>query len=135
MPIEKNRTELSAQTVDSHLYQGKPLSDLDRQLMVEVRKKAPGDLNPDDFKFNDPRFNYLLPLYKARNWPKKLTSSELSAFEKYIQIRLRGKGPDSFFNFKQSCQKLSQKYANDDTKLDILRDLYLYVSSKINFEG
>ena len=131
---KKNRLKLSAQTVDNYLYYGKPLSDLDRQLMEEVRRRPPEEINPNDFKFNDPRFNYLLPLYKARNWPKKQTASESAAFERYLQTRLRGNGPHSFSKFKQSCQELSQKYANDDSKIDILRDLYCYVSSKINLE-
>lgn len=91
------QTELVASEldVDSQLYDGGFLNDQDKIAMGVVRAAEPDDLGGLDIAFKDPRLNLLLPLYKARNYPKSLNADEREAWEKFRWQKLMGGGDKS----------------------------------------
>lgn len=67
--------------VDSRLYDGF-FGDNDKRLMGTVRSTKPTELSAETVKFSDKRLSQLLPLYKARNYLKLLSSEEVVEWEK-----------------------------------------------------
>jgi exodeoxyribonuclease I len=76
-------------TVDERLYDGF-ISDADKSAMRAVRAAQPDELTRFTDKLKDPRLRNLLPLYKARNYPKALTAEEQAAWEDYCRRKLLG---------------------------------------------
>lgn len=95
---EREKTQLSLVannlTVDERLYDGF-IEKNDANAMRVVRAAEPADLSDlaDDFK--DERLKDLLPLYKARNFPKTLTAGEREAWDKFVAIKLLGGDQES----------------------------------------
>ncbi|MFO0920092.1 MAG: exodeoxyribonuclease I [Candidatus Saccharimonadales bacterium] len=79
---------------DSRLYEGF-FNDSDRTKMSLVRATDPNELTNLDVVFNDGRLQALLPLYKARNFPKSLNDNDLKLWEQFKERRLMGGGADS----------------------------------------
>ena len=82
------------QDVDGRIYDGF-LDDQDRQALRVVRAADPAELGDLGLDFHDDRLDALLPLYKARNFPKALTDEERTAWEKFRINRLLKGGPQS----------------------------------------
>lgn len=67
----------------------------DKHAMAVVRAADPAELGSLNLKFKDQRLESLLPLYKARNYSKNLTSEERDVWEKFRAHKLMHGGPDS----------------------------------------
>ncbi|HSX17332.1 MAG TPA: exodeoxyribonuclease I [Patescibacteria group bacterium] len=80
--------------VDSALYEGF-FGPEDKRAMSVVRAAAPQELGGLGLKFRDQRLEALLPLYKARNYPKLLTSEEREEWERFRISRLATGGTGS----------------------------------------
>lgn len=66
--------------VDSMLYDGF-IGDNDKKLYPAIHDSPPDQLSEFQQKLSDKRLQKLLPLYKARNFPKSLTTDEREAWE------------------------------------------------------
>lgn len=80
--------------VDNCMYDGF-FNGPDKQAMRVVRAAKPEELGGLGLKFEDNRLEALLPLYKARNYPKALTSEEREEWEKFRTRKLLAEGPHS----------------------------------------
>jgi exodeoxyribonuclease-1 len=81
-------------TVDERLYDGF-IDNADRATMVKVRGTEPSELSGLADAFKDARLKNLLPLYKARNFPKSLGSDEQKAWDDFVTKKLLGGGQES----------------------------------------
>ncbi len=109
--------------VDVQLYDGF-FSDKDRGVMQKVRSAKPEDLNADSFAFEDDRLRNLLVLYKARNYPKKLSDDERSQWETFRLTRLQKQWP----GYMQRLQELSASGLSEE-KQYLIEELRLYAES------
>ena len=75
------------QSVDGQLYDGF-FDNQDKQAMRVVRAADPKELGDLHLKLEDPRLEALLPLYKARNFPKALTGEERAAWDTFCRRKL-----------------------------------------------
>lgn len=82
------------QDVDSCIYNGF-FEGEDKQKMRVVRVADPAELSNLDLHFKDQRLTALLPLYKARNYPKQLSSEERQEWENHCRQKLLGGGQHS----------------------------------------
>jgi len=92
--LQQSRLFSDEKDVDSQLYDGF-FEPGDKQLMSVVRAAAPQELGTLDLHFKDHRLEALLPLYKARNYPKLLTDEERTAWEAFRHKKLLGGGTSS----------------------------------------
>lgn len=126
MIYPKRQPELVADRlkVDGQLYD-KFVNDEDRTKMSVVRAAKPDDLSGIDFK--DERLKLLLPLYKARNFPKHLNDQEQADWESFRKAKLFDSGRSKdFFSRLEDIAKTpgitsQQKY--------LLEELNLYAQS------
>lgn len=79
---------------DGRLYEGF-FNDSDKTKMSLVRATDQSELTNFDIVFSDGRLQALLPLYKARNFPKSLNDNDLKLWEQFKERRLMGGGADS----------------------------------------
>ena len=82
------------QTVDGQLYDGF-FDAHDKQNMRVVRAAEPKELGELNLHFEDSRLEALLPLYKARNFPKSLTTEERANWDAFCRRRLLAGGQHS----------------------------------------
>ncbi len=75
-------------TVDARLYDGSFFGDGDKSAMRAVRAASPSELTGMSDSFRDNRLKNLLPLYKARNYPKALTAEERAAWDEFCRAKL-----------------------------------------------
>ncbi len=75
------------QDVDARLYDGF-IGDSDKSACRVVRSASPEEFSTLNLAFKDDRLNALLPLYKARNYPKSLSDEERAAWEQFRQHKL-----------------------------------------------
>jgi exodeoxyribonuclease-1 len=104
---------------DQSLYDGF-LNDSDRNLSSAVRVAKPKDLKTESFKFEDPRLNKLLVLYKARNFPESLTKAEKDQYEEYKREKFSTSTKDrhSKEEYLQNLQSLRKtKLSAKDQKI------------------
>jgi exodeoxyribonuclease-1 len=80
--------------VDGAIYNGF-FGPEDKTAMQVVRAAAPDELSNLGLHFKDQRLESLLPLYKARNYPKHLSGEEREAWERFRSTRLMAGGKDS----------------------------------------
>lgn len=114
-------------TVDEQLYSGFAGSG-DANLMEQVHQSRD---NLEDLigKFSDDRFNALLPLYKARNYPNKLSSEERAAWEAHLTQKLMGGDTQSaLYRYFQRLEELSQTKL-PKAKQFLIEELQLYGQS------
>ncbi|HEU4984794.1 MAG TPA: hypothetical protein VFT58_04070, partial [Nitrososphaera sp.] len=87
--------------VDGQLYDGF-LGDEDKKVARGIRVSEPERLDEWAEKLHDQRLKELLPLYKARNYPNKLSTDERKTWEAFCKKRLLDGGQSSrlakFFN-------------------------------------
>ncbi len=121
----KRQPELVAnpQTVDSQLYD-RFIKDADRTKQAVVRAAKPQQLSSLDLDFKDDRLKSLLPLYKARNFPKLLNEQETADWEEFKQIKLVQSGrATSFF---ERLEEITKAPGLDGEKSYLLEELNLY---------
>jgi exodeoxyribonuclease-1 len=84
---------VNEQDVDGLLYE-KFVGNNDRTKMSVVRAASPDELT-GAVEFDDERLKLLLPLYKARNFPKYLSQNEQEQWEEFKKHRLLDGGENS----------------------------------------
>ncbi|MBI3624345.1 exodeoxyribonuclease I [Candidatus Saccharibacteria bacterium] len=89
MMEQARQTQLMASEfeVDAQLYDGF-ISNHDRQLLPAIRTAGPDHLMSAGEKLKDDRLKALLPLYKARNYPQKLTDEERQVWGRFRHRKL-----------------------------------------------
>jgi len=114
--------------VDGQLYDGF-VSDEDKAKMSVVRAAEPDKLSDLSLNFKDGRLTLLLPLYKARNFPKYLTEEERAEWENFRRRKLVDSGAaDKFF---KRLEELATTPGLDGDKQYLLEELNLYGQSSI----
>lgn len=119
-------------TVDARLYEGGFMSAADKSAMRAVHAAKPEELD-ERFaaSFQDERLKSLLPLYKARNYPKALTPGERAAWDDFCYKKLVGVGADSrLVAYFGRIEALSKEKISDQQKY-LLEELRLYGESII----
>jgi exodeoxyribonuclease-1 len=116
-------------TVDEQLYDGNFFSKSDAELMYKVVSSSPDKLSDIGKDFSDDRLKLLLPLYKARNYPKSLNSEETKHWEDYCQSKLITDGKTS--RLAGYFSKLDELARGDVNKKQqyLLEELMLYGQS------
>lgn len=114
----------NGQEVDGQLYGGF-LADDDKQRLASVRELQPNELSLQTIPFNDVRMKALLPLYKARNFPKSLTDSERSDWEAFRSNRIMAAMP----TFIERLGALSSTENLSSEKTYLIEELKLYAES------
>ena len=115
--------------VDAQLYDGF-FSKPDQTTMRAVRVAEPADITSFADDFQDPRLKALLPLYKARNYPKSLTPEEQMVWEQYRLHALTDGGKQSRFHrfFTRLEDLAAMKHLGQDKQF-LLEELRLYGES------
>ena len=72
---------------ECQLYEGF-LDDIDKGLLPEVRRASVEELSSDSLHFRDQRYQQLLFLYRAKNYPESLNESERHDWEEIRFQRL-----------------------------------------------
>ncbi len=124
----KFNAKSAARSPDEQLYD-KFIPDSDRSVSEKLHKAKPIDLSQFSEKFSDERLKNMLPLYKARNYPKHLTDEERITWENHRQHALLEGGTGSrFAQFGARLEELNQT-TTDDNKQYLLEELRLYAES------
>lgn len=110
--------------VDGQLYDGF-VSDADKDKMSVVRAAKPAELSELQLDFKDGRLKLLLPLYKARNFPKLLDDKEQAEWQAFRDAKLAFKLPD----FYKRLDELAKTPGLDSEKKYLLEELNLYAQS------
>lgn len=115
--------------VDNQLYDGF-FNDQDKTGMAVVRAAGKNDIASIDIKFKDDRLNTLLPLYKARNFPTKLSAEEREAWEKFRYNKLMGGGANSALSkYFMRLSEIMKKPGLTTDQQYLLEELQLYGES------
>jgi exodeoxyribonuclease-1 len=115
--------------VDELLYDGF-VNGGDKIKMQAIRAADADKLADLNFDFADDRLGVLLPLYKARNYPKSLSSDEAEAWEKFKQQKLIGGGESSpAVRYFKKLDELAAREAISDAEKYVLEELRLYGES------
>lgn len=120
---------LKDRSVDEQLYDAF-VPDSDRGLLRAIQNCQPDDLGKMIDRLKDRRLKALLPLYKARNFPRQLTKQERSSWEKYRFNRLfggEGKSRAALFSTRLSELLASPRLSSRDRF--VLEELRLYAES------
>ncbi len=119
-------------SVDTQLYDAF-VSQGDSKQMAVFRRADPSGFAEEANKFTDARLKKLAPLYKARNYPNKLSDEERQAWESYRQEKLLGGGQRS--EAAQYFEKLGQLYQTATAEQRfLLEELQLYAESILPLE-
>ncbi len=80
--------------------------------------------------FEDNRLTQLWPLYKARNYPKSLSSSEKEAWERHVERKLFAGGESSpYASFIKAISEAAAREGLSQHDMYILEELRLYAES------
>jgi exodeoxyribonuclease I len=109
--------------VDGRLYDGF-VGDGDKTKMAAVRSADTARLAELHPQFADERLNGLLLRYKARNFPRSLSTDERAAWEAHRAERVAADGP----RFVAELKRLAAT-TTDDSKQYILQELQLWLES------
>ncbi len=114
---------------DARLYDGF-VGDGDKSVMALVRQANPGEPLEPKIKFADDRLSSLLPLYKARNFPKLLSDADRETWQKFCERRLLGGKQNSrAARFFDRLGQLAEQKDLTDKKRYLLEELQLYGQS------
>ncbi len=80
-------------TADERLYEGF-INGGDKSTMRAVRAAEPTELGQFGGNLQDGRLRSLLPLYKARNYPKALTADERTSWDAFVEKKLLSGGQE-----------------------------------------
>lgn len=133
--LEQERAGTQTALVENELtVDGKLYDDFfdrhDKNIMRVIRAAAPDELMAHASDLQDKRLQLLLPLYKARNYPRQLTSDERAAWDQFCTQRLLHGGPES--RLAKYFERLSELAKNErltDAKRYLLEELKLYGES------
>ncbi len=115
--------------IDECMYDGF-FDNGDKQAMSVVRAARPEELGELNLHFKDQRLSTLLPLYKARNYPKLLTGEEREAWEQFCARRLLDGGQHSkMARFFARLQELAAREHLTTHQEYLLEELKLYAES------
>ena len=127
----KDQTQISPDPlkVDEQLYDGF-VPDSDKTKMSVVRAADVNELSNLKLDFADERLKLLLPLYKARNFPKILSGEELDQWEAFRTHKLLDGGEASrTASFFKNLQELSAQPGLTSEQQYLLEELNLYAQS------
>ena len=117
------------QDVDVNLYAGF-FGDQDKNAMGVVRAARPEELSSLNLPFNDTRLSALLPLYKARNFPKHLSTEEREDWERFRTERLLDGGERSrMARYYKRLSELAQQAGLTQSQTYLIEELKLYAES------
>lgn len=108
------------------------VDEVDRRLLPIIRQSGADQLTDLASKLKDERLVNLLPLYKARNFPKKLSTDEVLAWEEFRkQALISGGNKSRFAKFSQRLGELNQDKTGvlTNEKRYLLEELRLYAES------
>lgn len=132
--LEQIETEKQARfdkedtAVDGQMYDGF-WSDNDQSELHEVRSSDPDQLSKLAEEVINPRIKEMIPLYKARNFPRKLTDNERAIWEQHrIKALISGGENSRMSQFAARMQELSNTKLTDDQQY-LLTELQLYAES------
>lgn len=109
--------------VEGQLYDGF-LTDKDRKPMLDIRSAGGEKLADFHPNFVDERLSKLLLHYKARNFPKSLSQTEVQEWEDWRSQRIKEQWPE----FLEGLQKYSGQELSED-KAFILEELKLWAEN------
>ncbi|MBI1857321.1 exodeoxyribonuclease I [Candidatus Saccharibacteria bacterium] len=126
---QQTSTLLDESNVDARLYDGF-FDDQDRSKMRLVRTTKPNELSTLDVEFSDERLSALLPLYKARNYPKVLNDKDRAIWEKFKEHKLLGGNTESWIaRYFARLKELRTRTDLSDNARYLLEELELYGQS------
>lgn len=126
---QQTRLVSSDVDVDAQLYDAF-IPDADKTIARAIRVAEPSELMTFADQLKDNRLKSLLPLYKARNYPKLLTDEERAAWEDFRQRRLLSGGEQSrLARYMQRLSELAAQPHLSGEKQYILEELQLYAES------
>ncbi len=115
--------------VDGQLYEGF-IKDTDKPKMERLRKADINNVGVFKNDFEDARLQTLLPLYKARNYPKQLSNQDKKIWEDYKYRKLLSGGEQSRANkYFNQLQGLATNTKINTQQKNILEDLKIYGES------
>jgi exodeoxyribonuclease-1 len=119
--------------VDARLYDGFFGPGAKDEMRV-VRAATPNELSKIGIR-SDERLQLLLPLYKARNFPKQLNTEEREQWDAYCQQKLQGGGSKSpLAKFAVALQQAVDIHGKNEEKRYILEELQLYAESIVQLD-
>ncbi|HEY1645008.1 MAG TPA: exodeoxyribonuclease I [Candidatus Saccharimonadales bacterium] len=110
---------------DERLYD-KFVAPSDAKLFETTREEA--SLASFEPNFSDKRLNELYTLYRARNYPGKLSGEEKDFWQAHVRTKLFEGETSEYVSFKTRLEEL-KKTTKDKSKIKLLNDLDKYVSS------
>jgi len=117
--------------VDGALYDGF-IKDGDKSKLRAIRAADEQGLADLHFAFDDERLGYLLPLYKARNYPASLNNQEQIWWQKFRKQKLIGGGEKSLAaNYQRRLDELAATPGLNSAKKSLLEDLQSYAESVV----
>jgi exodeoxyribonuclease-1 len=128
---KKQQTTLvsTGKDVDNCMYDGF-FGEPDKNAMRVVRAAKPEELGSLGLEFQDSRLEALLPLYKARNYPKALSGDEREEWEKFRARKLLGGGQQSrIAKYLTRLQEVAAKGGLTGHQQYLLEELKLYAES------
>lgn len=115
--------------VDARLYDAF-IGDGDKQTSRSVRTAGMEELKHLEVKFKDDRLTALLPLYKARNYPRSLTDEERMNWEQFRTRKLLGGKQNSrLAKFFDRLGELAARTDLSEKDQYLLEELQLYGQS------
>lgn len=128
---ERSAREASDITVDERLYEAF-VGGHDANLMGVVRAAIPEELSDVARDFHDERLRELLPLYKARNFPRSLTDDERTRWRTHCYDVLMAGGTESkLARYMHRLSELAETAGGRADKQYLLEELQLYAESII----
>lgn len=122
-------------TADERLYDGF-IGDTDKSTMLALRAADPAEIAELGESFKDTRLKSLTPIYKARNYPKKLDGEERQKWEEFCKLKLLAGGTESraaqYFN---RLQELAADKKISGEKQYLIEELKLYGESILPVDG
>lgn len=126
---DKSKFATVADNVDGCMYNGF-FDSSDKQKMSVVRAADPTELSELGLKFKDERLEKMLPLYKARNYPRILTTEEREAYDKFCAEKLlKGGQHGRMGRYFTRLQELSQHTELTEHQRYLLEEMRLYAES------
>lgn len=117
--------------VDTQLYDGF-WGDRDRADLIKIRQTSPEELGTMAQDLTNKRLREMVPLYKARNYPKQLSSDERQSWEAYRRKVLLGGGESSkIAKAIQRIQTIMKDRTLSSDEQYLLSELQLYIESII----
>jgi exodeoxyribonuclease-1 len=133
-PKRQTEAMVDQQKVDEQLYDGF-VNDNDKTKMRVVRAADANGLADLQLDFADERLKLLLPLYKARNYPKSLNPDEQQLWEEFRKHKLLDGGDTSrAANFFKRLGELEKQTGLAAEQRYLLEELNLYGQSLVPAE-